>query len=123
MEIVNIEKLDLSKPVVLTGRNENVKAIAEHLNAKLYNLPGCEDHFSDHPAIIKDFQDRIEHEDGIIILTTQSEEFLDCLLMSEFEFTQATVRHYSENCPYRIRVLSKAEALADRETFRIELRV
>ena len=65
----------------------------------------------------------IEHEDGIIILTTQSEEFLDCLLMSEFEFTQATVRHYNESSPYRIRVLSKDEALADREAFRIELRV
>ncbi len=123
MEIVNIEKLDLSKPIVLTGRNENVKAIAEELNAKLYYLPGCKDHFSDYPAIIKDFQDGIEHEDGIIILTTQSKEFLDCLLRSEFEFTQATVRHYSEGSPYRIRVLSKDEALADREAFCIELRV
>ena len=123
MNIVNIEKLDLHKPIVLTGRNEHVRAIAKHLEAKLYYLPRCEDHYTDYPAIIKDFQKHLEYEDGIIIVTTQSAEFLDCLLESDFEFTQVTVRHYNEDAPYRLRVLDKASALADREAFNMELRV
>lgn len=123
MNITNIEKLDLHKPIVLTGRDEYVRAIAKHLKAKLYYLPRCEDHYTDYPAIIKDLQRHLEYEDGIIIVTTQSAEFLDCLLRSDFEFTQATVRHYNEDSPYRLRVLDKASALADRETFNMELRV
>lgn len=125
MNIFNIEKLDLSKPVVLTGRNEHVRAIAKELKAKLYYLPRCEDHFTDYPAIIKDFQSYIEREEGIIILTTQSEEFLDYLLESDFEFTQATVRHYDNDSeyPYRLRVLNKADALANRKAFNFEMRI
>ena len=123
MNIMNIEKLDLSKPVVLTGRNEHVRAIAKELKAKLYYLPRCEDHYTDYPAIIKDLQRHLEYEDGIIIVTTQSAEFLDCLLESDFEFTQATVRHYNDDSPYRLRVLDKTTALADRNTFKMELRV
>lgn len=123
MDIFNIEKLDLSKPVVLTGRNEHVRAIAKELKAKLYYLPRCEDHYTDYPAIIKDFQKHLEYEDGVIIVTTQSTEFLDCLLESDFDFTQATVRHYHDGAPYRLRVLSKADALANREAFNMELRI
>ena len=123
MDIFNIEKLDLSKPVVLTGRNENVRAIAKELKAKLYYLPRCEDHYTDYPTIIKDFKKHLEYEDGTIIVTTQSAEFLDCLLESDFEFTQATVRHYNDSAPYRLRVLSKADALANRNAFNMELRV
>lgn len=124
MEIANIEKLDLHKPIVLTGRNEHVRAIAKELKAKLYYLPRCEDHYTDYPAIIKDFQEHLEHESGTIILTTQSAEFLDCLLESDFEFTQVTVRHYDNDdvTAYRIRVLDKADALANRNAFNMELR-
>ena len=123
MDIINIEKLDLSKPIVLTGRNEHVRVIAEELKAKLYYLPRCEDHFTDYPAIIKDFQKHLENEEGIIILTTQSAEFLDCLLESEFDFSQVTVRHHNGDAPYRIRVTTKEEALKNREIFNFELRI
>lgn len=123
MNIINIEKLDLSKPIVLTGRNEHVRVIAKELKAKLYYLPRCEDRFTDYPTIIKDFQKNLEHEEGIIILTTQSAEFLDCLLESEFDFSQVTVRHYNNGAPYRIRVTTKEEALKNREIFNFELRI
>ena len=123
MNIVNIEKLDLSKPIVLTGRDEHVRVIAKELKAKLYYLPRCEDHFTDYPTIIKDFQKHLEHEEGVIILTTQSAEFLDSLLESEFDFSQATVRHYNNGVPYRIRVLTKEEVLANREVFNFEMRI
>lgn len=123
MDIFNIEKLDLSKPVVLTGRNEHVRAIAKELKAKLYYLPRCEDHYTDYPAIIKDFQKHLEYEDGVIIVTTQSAEFLDCLLESDFDFTQATVRHYGDDKPYRLRVLSKEDAWKNRQAYNFELRI
>ena len=125
MDIFNIEKLDLSKPIVLTGRNEHVRVIAKELKAKLYYLPRCEDHYTDYPAIIVDFQRHLSvtHKDGVVILTTQSAEFLDCLLESNFYFQQVTVRHYNDGAPYRIRVLTKEEALANRELFNMELRV
>ena len=123
MDIRNIEKLDLSKPIVLTGRDEHVRVIAKELKAKLYYLPRCEDHFTDYPAIIKDFQKYLEHEDGIIILTTQSAEFLDCLLESEFDFSQVTVRHYNDGAPYRLRVTTKEEAYKNRQVFRFEMRI
>lgn len=122
MNIINIEKLDLRKPIVLTGRNEHVRAIAKELKAKLYYLPRCEDHYTDYPAIIKDFQGHLEYEDGIIIVTTQSAEFLDCLLESEFDFSQVTVRHYNDDAHYRIRVLTKEEAWENRCAFNMELR-
>ena len=125
MNIINIEKLDLRKPIVLTGRNEHVRKIAKELKAKLYYLPRCEDHFTDYPIIIKDFQKHLEYEQGTIIITTQSDEFLDCLLESELDFVQVTVRHYvhDNEDTYRIRVLAKEDALADRRAFKMELRV
>lgn len=125
MNIFNIEKLDLSKTVVLTGRNEHVRAIARELKATLYYLPSYEDHYTDYPAIIQSFKHNVENKSGTVILTTQSAEFLDCLLESDFDFTQATVRHYDDdnNYPYRLRVLNKADALANRKAFNFEMRI
>jgi hypothetical protein len=125
MNIINLEKLDTTKIIVLTGRAENVRAIAKHLQAKLYFLPREEDHFTDYPSIINEFQEHLKYEKGIIIVTTQSKEFLDCLLESELDFVQVTVRHYDhdDDDTYRIRVLTKEEALADRRAFNMELRI
>lgn len=125
MNIINIEKLDTNKTIVLTGRTENVRAIAKHLQAKLYFLPREEDHFTDYPRIINEFQEHLKYEKGIIIVTTQSKEFLDCLLESELDFVQVTVRHYDhdDDDTYRIRVLPKEEAWANRCAWNFELRI
>jgi hypothetical protein len=125
MKIINLEKLDTNKTIVLTGRTENVRAIAKHLQAKLYFLPREEDHFTDYPSIINEFQEHLKHEKDTIIVTTQSKEFLDCLLESELDFAQVTVRKYDhdDNDTYRIRVLAKEEACANRRVFNMELRI
>jgi len=124
MNIINIEKLDVNKTIVLTGRPNNVRKIAKHLKAKLYILPSEEDYFEDYPNIINKFQEHLTNETGIIIVTTQSEEFLDCLLQSNLDFVQVTVRKYDndDDDTYRIRVLTKEDAWADRCAFKMELR-
>ena len=45
MKIINIEKLDGHEVIVLTGRPNNVRKIAKHLEAILYTLPSSEDYF------------------------------------------------------------------------------
>lgn len=125
MKIINIEKLDGHKVIVLTGRPNNVRKIAKHLEAVLYSLPSNEDYFEDYPAIVNGLQgDLTYYKNRIVIITTQSEEFLDCLLQSNLDFVQATVRKYDhdDDDTYRIRVLTKEEAWADRCAFNMELR-
>ena len=125
MKIINIDKLDTNKIIVLTGRPNNVRAIAKHLKAKLYFTPREEDYFEDYPDVVNELQKALLYDKGIRIVTTQSEEFLDCLLQSNLDFMQVTVRKYDndDEDTYRIRVLTKKDALADRCAFKMELRV
>lgn len=125
MKIINLEKLDTNKIIVLTGRPKNVRAVAKYLQAVLYYAPREEDYFEDYPAVVNELQETVSYTKGIRIITTQSEEFLDCLLESNMDFVQVTVRHYDhdDDDTYRIRVLTKEEAWAYRCTFKMELRV
>ena len=124
MEIINIEKLNGQSRIVLTGRDRNVRAIAKHLQARLYYLPNKYDYYEDYPICIKRLQELITDEDCVVAVTTQSAEFLDCMLESDMDFVLATVRQYDHDgagvC--RIRVLSKTEALENRRNFNMELR-
>ena len=124
MNIINIEKLNLNKPIVLTGRPNNVRKIAKHLKAKLYILPSNEDYFEDYPDIINGFKEFVINEKGIVIVTSQSKEFLDCLLESNLDFEMVTVRKYDhdDNDTYRLRVTTKEYALENRRAFNYELR-
>lgn len=127
MNVVNIEKLDGHKTIVLTGRDENVRAIAKHLQAKiLYYAPRATDYFEDYPMIAKNLKTLIEntHIDGVVIITSQSAEFLDCLLQSDLDFTMATVRKYDtdDNDTYRLRVTTKEYAWENRCAWHYELR-
>lgn len=123
MNIVNIEKLDGHKRIVLTGRDKNVRAIAKHLKARLYYAPRDTDYFEDYPMVVDELQESLEYESDIVIVTTQNAEFLDCLLESNFDFVLATVRKNDyEDDIYRLRVMTKTDALADREAFNMELR-
>lgn len=124
MKIINIEKLDTNKIIVLTGRPKNVRAVAKYLKAVLYTVPREEDYFEDYPAVANELQESLSYEKGIRIITTQSEEFLDCLLQSNIDFVQVTVRKYDsdDTDTYRIRVLTKEDAWADRCAFKMELR-
>ena len=124
MKIINIEKLDVNKIIVLTGRPKNVRAVAKYLKAVLYYAPREEDYFEDYPAVVNELHESLSYEKGIRIITTQSEEFLDCLLQSDIDFVQVTVRKYDndDDDTYRIRVLTKEEAWANRCAFKMELR-
>lgn len=126
MKIINLEKLDGHKIIVLTGRDENVRVIAKHLQAMLYYAPRETDYFEDYPIVAKELKetvDNMRNVDGVIAITSQSEEFLDCLLQSELDFTLVTVRKDSkEDNLYRLRVVSKEDAWANRCAFRFELR-
>ena len=126
MNIINIEKLDVHKIIVLTGRNENVRAIAKYLKARLYYVPRDTDYFEDYPMVAKELNDLLEntYDDGVVIITTQNAEFLDCLLESELDFTMVTVRKYDhdDENTYRLRVTTKEYALKNRRAWNYELR-
>lgn len=124
MKIVNIEKLDGHKRIVLTGRDKNIRVIAKHLEARLYYTPRDTDYFEDYPMVVNELKENLEYESGIVIVTTQSKEFLDCLLESDFDFILATVRKNDwEDDVYRLRVVTKEYALGCREAFNMEFRV
>ena len=121
IEIVNIDKLQGHKRIVLTGRYENVAEVVEELfedGHRIFEVQPYERYyFADYPHLVDGFLD----EDRIIIYTN-SIEFLDVMLKSKHNFILGTVRQdYSGQL--RIRVLTKEEALYNRETFNMELRV
>ncbi len=124
MNIVNIEKLDGYKTIVLTGRPNNVRKIAKHLQAVLYHLPSDEDYFEDYPMIANNLQENLTYyENRIVIITTQSKEFLDCLLKSNIDFVLATVRkNDNEDDIYRLRVVTKEYALDCIKAFKMDFR-
>ena len=127
MNIINIEKLDVHETIVLTGRNENVRAIAKHLKARLYYVPRDTDYFEDYPLVAKELKDLLENTyigDTPIIITTQNAEFLDCLLESDIDFTMVTVRKYDhdDKDTYRLRITTKEYALESRRAWNYELR-
>ena len=124
MNIVNIEKLDGHKTIVLTGRPNNVRKIAKHLQAVLYHLPSDEDYFEDYPMIANNLQENLAYyENRIVIITTQSKEFLDCLLKSNIDFVLATVRkNDNEDDIYRLRVVTKEYALDCIKAFNMDFR-
>lgn len=124
MKIVNIEKLDGHRVIVLTGRHENIRVIAKHLNGILYYTPRETDYFEDYPLVANELKEVVENAPvDRVIITTQNAEFLDCLLQSELDFVMATVRKDSkEENLYRLRVTSKEYAWANRCAFNMELR-
>lgn len=123
LKIINIEKLDGHKTVVLTGRDKNVRLIAKHLQARLYYAPREYDYFEDYPMVADELKENLTYENGIVVITTQSKEFLDCLLESNIDFILATVRKNGhEDNIYRLRVVTKEYALECREAFNMEFR-
>lgn len=123
MNIINIEKLDGHKRIVLVGRDTNVRQIAKYLQASLCYAPRDTDYYQDYPLVVNELQESLRCEFGIVIVTTQSKEFLDCLLESNFDFILATVRKdVNEDDVYRLRVVTKEYALECREAFNMEFR-
>ena len=124
MEIVNIEKLQGHNIIVMTGRDQYVRKIARHLQALLYYCPREQDYFMDYPDVVNELQGCMVHKERVVIITTQSAEFLDCLLESNMDFVLATVRKYErdDSDKYRLRVLTKKEALELRRDYSMELR-
>lgn len=124
MKIVNIEKLDGHKTIVLTGRDKNVRQVAKYLKARMYYCPNEYDYFEDYPIVADKLKESLTYENGIVVITTQNAEFLDCLLESSIDFILATVRKYDHDDAdtYRLRVMTKEEAWKDRCDFNMELR-
>lgn len=125
MEFINIEKLDGYKVIVVTGRDENVRQLAKYLKAIFYYCPRNNNYFMDYPIVVSELQESLAYEKGVVIVTTQSAEFLDCLLTSEIDFVLATVRKFDQDDvdTYRLRVRTKEEAWKDRCDFNMELRI
>ena len=124
MNIINIEKLNGYKTIVLTGRDNHVRKIAIHLGARVYSAPRDTAYYEDYPMIAEDMKNRFADINGLVIITTQNKEFLDCLLESSMDFAMVTVRkfEYDDSDTYRLRVLTKEDALENRRAFKMELR-
>lgn len=127
MEIINIDKLQGHKRIVLTGRYKSVIQVAEELVddyfVNFWTIPHSLDYFEDYPLRVNNTFDRFPAgADKIGIIYTNSLEFLDVMLKSKHDFILGTVRQDPKG-QLRIRVLTKEEALYNRETFNMELRV
>lgn len=125
MEIVNIDKLQDHKRIVLTGRYLDVCKVKYELYKDLHGTfemaPHAHSYFQYYPEIVDSLFNDIQH-DHTHIIYTNSLEFLDVMLKSKHNFILGTVRQdYSGQL--RIRVLTKEEALHNREIFNMELRV
>jgi hypothetical protein len=124
MEIINIDKLQGHKRIVLTGRYEHVRPVT----IQLYNghgtfdaAPIVYDYFQDYPEIIDKMFNNIFH-DHCHIIYTNNLEFLDVMLKSKHDFILGTVRE-DPNGQLRIRVKTKEEALYMRQAYDAELRI
>lgn len=128
MRIVNIEKLNGCKNILLLGRplsvNTVAKALVEDPRNNILYCPGALDFFEDYPAIAEDICATVDETEERTIIATQSKEFIDTLLESDLDFMVATVRT-NQDTPdtYWLRVNSKADALACRRDFSMELRL
>lgn len=122
MEVINIEKIDPKKVCVWLGRTDDIIcAQPRYIHLTSWYPAPC-DHFIDYPSIAKEAYETALLHCGSAAIATQSIEFLDVLLNSDFDFQVVTVRK-GENDKYHVRVLSKAEALDNRRSFNMELRI
>lgn len=125
MEIINIDKLQDHKRIVLTGRydhaNQVVIKLLKDCGGTFDPQPNRLTHFTDYPTIIDEMFDEIFH-DHCHIIYTNSLEFLDVMLKSKHDFILGTVR-MDPNGQLRIRVKTKEEALYMRQAYDAELRI
>lgn len=125
MEIVNLDKLQGHKRIVLTGRYNPVMTVANELIddffANFWTTPHSIDYFEDYPSKINNMFDRFP-ADKTGIIYTNSLEFLDVMLKSKHDFILGTVRE-DPNGQLRIRVKTKEEALYMRQAYDAELRI
>ena len=125
MEIVNFEKVT-SKIVLVVGRNEHVEYVAGKLTKNMQLnyccFPDKTDYYKDYPEIIERLHRWIEIENERTVITTQSKEFIECLLESKMDFQVVTVIFDNEDMCYRFRVLDKDTAIKCKEVYNLELR-
>lgn len=127
MEIVNLDKLQGHKRIVLTGRYKHVYSAFTELfkrnnsHGTCDTAPGIDDYFEDYPEMVNDIFNNIWH-DHTHIIYTNSLEFLDVMLKSKHDFILGTVRQDPKD-QLRIRILTKEEALYNRQAFNMELRI
>lgn len=125
MEIVNFEKIT-SKIVLITGRHEHVEYIAskltKNIRSDVYSLPEKTDYYKDYPEIVERLQRQIDVKDERTVVTTQSKEFIECLLESKMDFQAVSVIFDNEDMCYRCRVLDKDTAIKCKEVYNLELR-
>lgn len=125
MNVIGIEKLASHKTIVMTGRNEDIEKVARYIVADPGNdilfYPDHLLHFEDYPDAIEELRKGLQDLDDVILIATQSKEFLDYLLESKLDFILATVRREGDG--YHIREMSKSDALYMRTQFDMELRV
>ena len=123
MEIVNADKLDKSKTVVFLGKEDDIAAVRPQYIYMLSWYPYPKMHFTEYQqAAVSACKEAALHN-GAAAIATQSKEFLDELLATDFDLQIVTVRRDPDMSKYRLRVLSKKEAAENREAFDMELRI
>ena len=128
MNVIGAEKITLPV-VVITGRHDTITDFERWIGRKKHVsrvvVPNNITHFEDYPATVEGLWSlNLYRRPGeLILIETQSAEFLDALLASDLDFEQVTLR-VSENEPgvIRLRCLSKTEAKTCRDRFNMELR-
>lgn len=123
MEIINADKLDKSKIPVFLGKEDDIEAVLSRYIHLLQWYPHPTMHFTEYKKAAVDACEEAALHNGSAAISTQSKEFLDVLLETDFDLQIVTVRRDPDMSTYRLRVLSKKEAAENRESFDMELRI
>lgn len=132
MKIVNFEKITNSI-IVMTGRHPHILYTAERLVKDVHNdiwcFPQPTDYFEDYPKIISNMEqvaekmmDELKKENSHVVIATQSNEFIECLLDSSLDFQLVTVYYDKNGSVYRLRVLDKETAIKAKREYGMEMR-
>lgn len=136
-EIIGLDNIINEKVILLLGKPKDTELVLNKLREKNrfvtdYWKPYPWVYFEEYHADIQDLFVSIKfvigniETDGVnkgqAVIICQSKEYIDCMLREErINFVVSTVRYCPDNT-YRIRTLSKEEALKMRVTFDMELR-
>lgn len=123
MKIVNLDSVT-AKVVVMTGRHLDIMYVANKIVNDMwtdkFELPHPTTYYQDYPRSIDAIINHSNNSDRRLVIETNSDEFIMCLLESSLEFQLVTVKKEDET--YYLRVLNKEEAVACKKAFNMEFR-
>jgi hypothetical protein len=115
MKINDVEKINLSDNIIITGKNEDIQIVLKTLNKQSVLLPSPTIYYKD---LMTEFEEKVITESWTV--QTNNLELIDSLLKTNYEFKIVRVENF-QNELY-LRVFSKKKAYKMRYENGLELR-